>query len=74
MGFSHRTTLAAIFSIAVCFVLLNILLSQSLNSAIILLIDAISWVGLHLYFNTVLSKREKRGKREKTGCTRFKKR
>jgi UDP-N-acetylmuramyl pentapeptide phosphotransferase/UDP-N-acetylglucosamine-1-phosphate transferase len=70
MGFSHRTTLAAIFSIAVCFVLLNILLSQSLNSAIILLIDAVSWVGLHLYFNTVLSKKEKRGKREEKKALR----
>jgi UDP-N-acetylmuramyl pentapeptide phosphotransferase/UDP-N-acetylglucosamine-1-phosphate transferase len=64
MGFSHHTTLAAIFSIAVCFVLLNSILSQFLNSGIILLIDAISWIGLHLYFNTVLNRREKRGKRK----------
>jgi UDP-N-acetylmuramyl pentapeptide phosphotransferase/UDP-N-acetylglucosamine-1-phosphate transferase len=62
MGFSHHTALAAIFSIAVCFVLLNCLLSQFLNGAIILLIDAISWTGLHLYFNRVLNKKEERKK------------
>jgi UDP-N-acetylmuramyl pentapeptide phosphotransferase/UDP-N-acetylglucosamine-1-phosphate transferase len=60
MGFSHRMALAAIFSIAVCFVLLNSILSQFLNSAIILLIDAISWTGLHLYFNRVINKRGER--------------
>jgi UDP-N-acetylmuramyl pentapeptide phosphotransferase/UDP-N-acetylglucosamine-1-phosphate transferase len=60
MGFSPRMALASIFSIAVCFVLLNSMLSQFLNSAIILLIDAISWVGLHLYFNKVISQRGKR--------------
>jgi UDP-N-acetylmuramyl pentapeptide phosphotransferase/UDP-N-acetylglucosamine-1-phosphate transferase len=65
MGFSHHTALVAIFSIAVCFVLLNSLLSQFLNSGVILLIDAISWVGLHLYFNRVINKREAREKREK---------
>jgi UDP-N-acetylmuramyl pentapeptide phosphotransferase/UDP-N-acetylglucosamine-1-phosphate transferase len=65
MGFSHYTALAAIFSIAVCFVLLNSLLSQFLNSGIILLIDAISWIGLHLYFNKVIDKRVEKEKREK---------
>jgi UDP-N-acetylmuramyl pentapeptide phosphotransferase/UDP-N-acetylglucosamine-1-phosphate transferase len=65
MGFSHRMALAAIFSIAVCFVLLNSMLSQFLNSAIILSIDAVSWVGLHLYFDKVINKKEEREKREK---------
>jgi UDP-N-acetylmuramyl pentapeptide phosphotransferase/UDP-N-acetylglucosamine-1-phosphate transferase len=65
MGFPHRTALAAIFSISVCFVLLNGLLSQFLNSGIILLIDAISWTGLHLYFNKAITKRRKRKKKEK---------
>jgi hypothetical protein len=67
MGFSHRTALAAIFSISVCFVLLNSLLSQFLNSGIILLIDAISWTGLHLFFNQVIHKREEKRKREVWG-------
>jgi UDP-N-acetylmuramyl pentapeptide phosphotransferase/UDP-N-acetylglucosamine-1-phosphate transferase len=64
MGFSHRTTLVAIFSMSVCFTLLNSLLVQFLNSAVILLIDALFWIGLHLYFNQVIRKREERMERE----------
>jgi UDP-N-acetylmuramyl pentapeptide phosphotransferase/UDP-N-acetylglucosamine-1-phosphate transferase len=60
IGFTPRTTLVAIFSIAVFFILLNSLLCQFLNSTIILLIDAISWIGLHMCLNKVVNKREKR--------------
>ncbi|MDR1402129.1 MAG: undecaprenyl/decaprenyl-phosphate alpha-N-acetylglucosaminyl 1-phosphate transferase [Tannerellaceae bacterium] len=58
MGFSPRAALLAIFSMSVCFTLLNAFLVQYLNSAIILLTDALLWTGLHLYFNRVIRKRE----------------
>jgi 4-amino-4-deoxy-L-arabinose transferase-like glycosyltransferase len=60
MGFTPRTTLFAIFSMSVCFTLLNSLLIQYLNSAVILLTDALSWTALHLYFNRMIRKREER--------------
>ncbi len=55
MNFSHRGARIRLFIMAILFILINIILVQYLNITFVLLIDAVIWIGLHLWFNRILS-------------------
>ena len=60
MGFTSRRTMVAILFMAAFFNLLNIILCQFVNCTFVLLIDVVLWVGLHLWLNRLISKKERR--------------
>jgi len=57
MKFSQREALVRILIMAVLFCIFNILLVQYINVTFIFLIDVAVWIGLHLWFNSIMAKR-----------------
>jgi len=61
LGMSHRTSMVFIIMIELFYIIINFTLARVLNINLILLIDVVSWIGLHMWLNFLLSRRHQLG-------------